>query len=120
MSDTDTAKRAVACKHWRYAPGVITNVGVVVSAGQHGIVIYRDGTCDSLRLPSPEVLPRLDAGPTMGHLLALVREAWGDPLMFADCCAAGWFAESGGDTPRSFPIVDTEAEALVAALEAAP
>jgi hypothetical protein len=68
-----------------------------------------------------DFLPDLSDPATLGCLLALVREAWGDPLMQAMNAGGGWVGF------RPAPIwtdkegcYDTEAEALVAALEAAP
>ena len=107
MSNLDLAKRAVACKHWRWMPGMLAVVGV-----ERQRVL-------SDKLPAyPDWLPDLTDPATLGCLLALVREAWGDDsicpdfnkmrwtILTWDCCAIG----DGG----------TEAEALVAALEAAP
>jgi len=72
-------------------------------------------------------LPDLSDPATVGALLALVREAWGDPgasvwhdrrvsvwSWMADGCIHGVWRPSDADG------YETEAEALVAALEAAP
>jgi len=69
-------------------------------------------------------LPDLTDPATMGCLLALVREAWGDDEAYA----IPWNDEDGGWTlcvgeeDRSVNVSegDTEAEALVFALEDAP
>lgn len=107
MSNLDLARRAVACKHWRWMPGMLAVVGV-----ERQRVL-------SEKLPAyGDWIPDLDDPATLGCLLALVREAWGDDgicpdfnkmrwtILTWDCCAIG----DGS----------TEAEALVAALEAAP
>jgi hypothetical protein len=74
--------------------------------------------------------PDLSDPATLGCLLALVREAWGDPRLVAmDQGDAGprwtlvrWDEEWGTvDARPGHPIAGlTEAEALIAALEAAP
>ena len=64
-------------------------------------------------------LPDLTDPCTLGGLLALVREAWGQTL-----CACrhpcGWLIGSPQHPDHLGDIFDSEAEALVAALEAAP
>jgi hypothetical protein len=63
-------------------------------------------------------LPDLDDPCTLGGLLALVREAWGDSAAHA-APDGDWHIY--GDMPETeYAIGDTEAAALVAALEAAP
>lgn len=65
-------------------------------------------------------LPDLADPATLGCLLALVREAWGDPYL---CCVGdretGWRLD-GYAAVEDIHSYRSEAEALVAALEAAP
>jgi hypothetical protein len=77
----------------------------------------------------PYMFPDLTDPATIGCLLALVRDAWGDPLLAVHCQVPGeWDLVRPGDFhPENVcyvdgPMIDgeTEAEALVAALEAAP
>jgi len=106
------AKRAVACKGWRWMDGMVTTGGVRLVDGEY---------C-ATRLPS--LLPNLTDPATLGCVLALVREAWGK----ADAYVMPWDDDDGGWTVcvldagrcRNVSEGDTEAEALVAALEAAP
>jgi hypothetical protein len=72
-------------------------------------------------------LPDLTDPATVGCLLALVREAWGDPgaSVWHDRRASvwSWMADGcihGVWRPSDADGYDNEAEALVAALEAAP
>jgi hypothetical protein len=106
------AQRAVACKGWRWMPGMRVLGGDRITERTLAI----DHGC----------LPDLTDAATMGCLLALAREAWGDEcacVLPIDYGPAGvrWVARltAGGRslTERYWP---TEAEALVAALEAAP
>jgi hypothetical protein len=78
---------------------------------------------DILVLPVPtssEVLPDLSDPCTLGGLLALVREAWDDQTLAArfDDEHGHWAVD--GNRQSECSRGDTEAAALVAALEAAP
>ena len=89
------SSRAIACPGWRWMPG----------------------------MPEGE-LPDLSDPATLGCLLALVREAWDDPQVHAaPMCAmgrhVGWRVWFDAYLTVYFDG-DTEAEALVCALEAAP
>ena len=106
------ARRAVACRGWRWMPGMKLTTGLRLS---ESLVPFT----------FPVDLPDLADPATLGCLLALVREAHGDSA----CCVLPidygpggvlWVVQliAGGRslTARHWP---TEAEALVAALEAA-
>ena len=112
------ARRAVACKHWRWMPGMFVRYG-------DGTAWYRLTDGDGYGMPFRHVPPNpRDAWPdlsdpaTLGCLLALVREAPGDPAAHCEQLFTGdWavFDHTGGLVAKGL----TEAEALVAALEAA-
>ena len=114
---TDLAKRAVACRHWRWMPGML---GLSAKAG-----LWRVERADLTALSGAgagpasvhEVgawLPDLTDPATVGCLLALVREALGIPYLCTSVSPEGrWWVDG-------YSLHDTEAEALVAALEAAP
>jgi len=103
---SDLAKRAVACKHWRWMPGMLAIVGV-----ERQRVL-------SDKLPAyPDWIPDLDDPATIGCLLALVREAWGQPRLHARPDGHWWRMHA--DEPAAL-VYASESEALVAALEAAP
>lgn len=114
---TDLAKRAVACRHWRWMPGML---GLSAKAG-----LWRVERADLTALSGAgagpasihEVgawLPDLTDPATLGCLLALVREALDIPYLCTSVSPEGrWWVDG-------YSLHDTEAEALVAALEAAP
>lgn len=73
--------------------------------------------------PYPGALPDLSDPATIGCLLALVREAWGDQTVYVRHAGRdGWRCHrSGGYALATFaPHEPTEPAALVAALLAAP
>ena len=124
---TALARRAVAWPGWRWMPGMLTcgNARVVDVKridGWGAVPVARDEAL------IPGALPDLDDPATLGCLLALVREAW--PAAPATTDRHGTWAERNGHhylwTCSYCTGVDwrqatgaTEAEALVAALEAA-
>jgi len=75
------------------------------------------GTVRACRVPHtihPTMVPDLTDPATVGCLLALVREAWDDRYLCASVSPRKLWLVDG------WSLHDTEAEALVAALEAAP
>lgn len=67
----------------------------------------------------PSDWPDFRDPPTMGWLLHQVREARGDPTVFADKQAGHWECEGAGGGHDWMTTGDNEAEALVNALEMA-
>ena len=130
MQEMELAERAVACKHWRWMPGMLVmdnlrihrvdsdgNAASYIEKSNYVAWIQRDG------------IPDLTDPATLGCLLALVRETWGVPQLFVESWIAidtkrlRWSLQGHIDLRERMSgnrIYDTEAEALVAALEAAP
>ena len=126
------ARRAAACKSWRWLPGMRLRS---IRAYLRVVGLNRDG---SLRLswddPGRPVegdtytvehiggaLPDLEDPATLGCLLVLVREAWDDQTIAARFSGEhGHWAVDGNRFSGCALCCDTEAAALVAALEAAP
>ena len=107
------ALRAEACKGWRWMPGMLSAHGDRYEEGDGPWLL---GHCPDLTDPA-----------TLGCLLALVREAHGPWVTVAggpgawtvrEYCSIG--VVGGANRLRGVDDYTTEAEALVAALEAAP
>ena len=126
------AKRALACKGWRWLPGMRTDskfARVVAVDSDTGVSCASEegateDDCYAVWLDGVPVLPDLTDPATMGCLLALAREAWGMPTGITVTYSSdeglwgvSWSgATHGGCCGRG----ETEGEALVAALESAP
>ena len=115
------ARRAVACKGWRWMPGMLTDEGRrVMRVWPDDLGIKWSHLLDNRVVRDADALPDLTDPATLGCLLALVREAWGDPFL---CPAAdretGWWL-NGYAAVDYLQSYRSEAEALVAVLEAAP
>lgn len=110
------AKRAVACKGWRWMPGML-----VVGSQRHGEWPFRVCHLSSLTLrDDPGALPDLTDAATLGCLLALVREARGEPTYLPTCLDVhdeAWVVNP--PIPWRKTRYESYASVLVAALEAA-
>ena len=110
--------RAVACKRWWWMPGM----RVIVPSKRKGNTgcFFRVNEFEWCSAEGD--LPDLSDPATRGCLLALVREAWGDGVYLLP--DGGWYVKGArlknGSSISLGICADTEADALVAALEAAP
>jgi hypothetical protein len=117
--------RALACRGWCWMPGMLDVLGwryslmsdrvgkPTLGAMKHGWACMIAGVQSSRR-------PDLADPATLGCLLALVREAWGKPHMTTKRNPAlGWLMIEGHEDLFT-TAADTEAEALICALENAP
>ena len=142
MSDLNLSQRAVACRAWRWMRGMLATwpdkvpypgadqwryAGDGLWVDSHGDAAHEDDMPAALAL-AMTAGPDLDDPATLGCLLALVREAWGDPRAVTvsydendwyamTCDRDGMVCWDGEKTAGRGP---TEAAALVAALDAAP
>ena len=107
------ARRAVACKGWRWMRGTRW-----WTDDDHGRL--DDYQPEYMGRPT-DALPDLSDPATLGCLLALVRAAWGQDDMGASRYRERWCVEFTPQDAQNYAFYGaTEAEALVAALEAAP
>ena len=111
---TEWGRRAVACPRFRWSPGMLAIVPPANDGATGYTVRIIEGTGP---VNSARAFPDLADPATLGALLGLVREAEGDPSLFAECHPIGarWQIHSveGG----IFGEGETEAAALVAALQ---
>ena len=101
--------RAVACKGFRWMGGMKDMQGRTVTP----CILFRAHPSDTPDFRDPA---------TMGCLVHLVRAAWDDPTLWVmfDHDAGRWGVDRWADGRVRRGFCNTEAEAWVAALEAAP
>lgn len=145
MTIDELGRRAAACKRWEWLPGMVLRSKTKSGMQYYGRVCYLeqdDLYCDGFdHLFGPEDLkgawPDLEDPATLGCVLALVRQAWPEewhqfmvPIFggvghwYMGCMMHGRIIMPTRVRPNGLPDTiapkPTEAEALVAALEAAP
>lgn len=122
---TEISERLIACKGFRWMPGLqtlgewrIINVdadGVEVVTDLGEVVLFHSGDLPHIA----SSLPDLTDPATLGCLLQLVRDAWGDPYL---CCVGdretGWRLD-GYAAVEDIHSYSSEAEALFVALQSA-
>ncbi len=110
------ARRAVACKAWRWMPGMRwmnDPAQPVTSDGDEGRYEYG--------YPPPKYgIPDLRDPATLGCVLAMVRSVYTEPRLAVVPWRRQWAVDYVWLRDGRVATAPTEAEALVAALEAAP
>jgi hypothetical protein len=124
----ELAEILMGCVRWRWVLGMTTsNGGRILAVDEDGSCLIAFGAEEFPFWCTPETMskmtPCLTDPATLGCLLALVREAWGNPHIWVESSTGeafiGWAAPEYQPAPPDI-VRATEAEALVAALEAAP
>lgn len=127
-----------APKNWQFMVGMVargrgviptTERGVIVWVGKDSLAIMRQGASSPTTIFQSDTIPELSHPATLGCLLALVRDVWGDPGL----AVVGRYSHAGttwqvvGGHPHggrfnrmAAVAYSAETAALLAALEAAP
>jgi len=118
----ELARRAIACKRWRWVPGMLSAKGLrVLRRDDDGYVVGYYANHHYIAECVPGTMPDLWDPATFGCLLALVRQAWGAGVHLVP--DGGWIVKGArlqnGATVNLGIVAKNEAEALVAALEVA-
>ena len=125
----ELARRAVACKRWRWMPGMLSAKGLrVTRRDSDGYVVGYYEDLSYIAECVAGTLPDLSDPATLGCLLALVRKAWGPDASVSVNMSGFWAVGgatvlSGKGKGASINLgiwKSSELEALVAALEVAP
>jgi hypothetical protein len=118
----ELARRAVACKRWRWMPGMLSAKGLrVTRRDSDGYVVGYYEDLSYIAECVPGTLPDLTDPATLGCLLALIRKAWKDPQVHVVKLAYGFMGWQAWNADRDIAAkCGSEVEALVAALEVAP
>jgi hypothetical protein len=132
MTTFELSRRAVACKRWRWMPGMLAldscneeHPARVIDARRSVVYEDNDGAIREGVVSRSDV-PDLTDPATLGCLLALVREAWGDDRVSSVANTVYGTRmilmpdDAAPEGERLIGCSTTEAEALVIALEAAP
>lgn len=120
MSLADLGRRAAACRHWQWLGGMV----LVHPASNDGSTGWAHRLAQGGAVASFRDYPDLSDEATRLLILPLVRVAWSNPLAMLqyDHNFQHWSCGYSPDNSSwvNYGAGDTEGEALIAALEAAP
>ena len=115
------SRRAVVCRGWTWGPGMLDLFGRrVMHVWPDDLGIHWSHIPESCVVRDADALPDLSDPATLGCLLALVREVRQEPTGFVVPTHAGGWSYYTRLIAADWYAGDTEAEALLAALEGAP
>ena len=131
MDLTELARRAVACKGWRWMPGMLTTAGRQVVSKPFDKLLLNNTLAPAVWVADPDrqmrlalvegLLPDFSDDATTLLVLPLVREAWSCPTVCVVHEGSGhpdpWAVRARRGEALGIGVI--EAEALVLALEAA-
>ena len=93
----DLARRAVACPAWRWLPGMLA-IGTfgtmapdrwrVYNEVEGSVFLKAPNEDEALACDTADLLPDLTDPATLGCVMALIREEWGQPAGIAALVAA--------------------------------
>lgn len=113
------SKRAIACLKWKWLPGM----SVICPPKHEGSTGFFVRVDSDEWIASPTDLPNFYDGCTLGGMLTLVRRAWNDSIAHVSPVnteGTNWCVTVKVATGHRWFYGDTEAEALISALEGAP
>lgn len=113
------SKRALACRHWKWLPGM----SVICPPKHYGSTGFFVRVDRDDWIASDTDMPNLYDGCTLGGLLALVRTAWHDSVAHVSPVKSdgkSWCVTVKHELGHKWFYGDTEAAALIESLEAAP
>ena len=123
MDSLDLSRRAVAAG-WKWQAGALTVSDwrvCTIGANKAGAQVLEQADGEYW-IPAAAELPDFNDAPTRGALLEQVRERWGDEYLCVAWTGANVYRWAVRDRDGKMMVWghDSEAAALVAALEAAP
>lgn len=120
MEAMELGQRAVKCKHWRWMAGMLSAQLQLVCVGvsQDGHPLFPIRSRGTYPTEHRQSTPDLRYSATLGCLMVMLREAYGDNLVITQ--GSDWWSVETDDRCWDCDNTGSLVEALVLALEAAP